>query len=176
VKTRTVLVAAAPLLLLILLSLLFRFLPIALGGAATETERLTGTDLLPSPPPRLKPQPLDAETKKAVEKVVSGQLTALQKRDFAAALTFAMPDFRSEWTPERFGQMIADGYASLLTSKKWKFGTAESFGSDVQIHVTVTGAKRKQGKWYVNGCSPATPPLTISGGNPPVKREQPIVE
>jgi hypothetical protein len=160
-KTRTLLVAAAPVLLLIILSLTSRLLPLAPsenedGGPDRRSER---------PGPRPTPWPVDAKTQKAIETAVSGQLTAIRKRDFKAALTFSSPDFRQMWTPEQFGSMIADGYADMLASTDWKFSKALNFGYEVHIPVELNGPNGRKyshvymltslgGKWYVVSCAP----------------------
>lgn len=46
-----------------------------------------------------------------IEAVISGQIDALQSDDFETAFTFAAPSIKRLFqTPERFGQMVVQGY------------------------------------------------------------------
>ena len=57
--------------------------------------------------------PLAAQDQKieAIENVISSQLDAFLKDDFATAFTFASPNIRSLFgSPDRFGMMVRQGY------------------------------------------------------------------
>src|SRR5262245_40929525 len=87
-KARMILVAAAPVLLLIILSLTSRLLPLVLGDTedSGRDRRPDGSDRRIGERRRRPPRPVDAKTQKAIETAVSGQLTAIRKRDFTTAL------------------------------------------------------------------------------------------
>jgi hypothetical protein len=162
---RVILTAATPLLLLIVLTLLFRFLPEALGDSTPDAAAAT----LPPRPLRVRPElkytPVTDADQKAITKLVDGQLNAICRRDFAAALEFSSPAFRAGWTPKRFGAMVADGYTNMLSATDWTFERAETSGLEARIKVHVTSANGRQathlyllgqeeGRWHVNGCTP----------------------
>jgi hypothetical protein len=172
-----ILTAAMPLLLLIILTLLFRFLP-AILGESTENAAAAPPPANPLPPqPRVVYKPVDDATQKAISSVVDGQLTAIQKRDFAGALKFSAPDFRASWSPERFGAMLADGYGLMLSTTGWTMERAKTSGMDAQINVRVRGQNGQEAlhmfilsqhddKWYVSGCTPSLIPIATHPERP----------
>lgn len=167
---RMILTAAMPLLLLIILTLLFRFLP-AILGENTENAAAAPPPGNPAPSqPRVVYKPVDDATQKTISAVVGRQLTAIQKRDFAGALKFSAPSFRASWSPERFGAMLAEGYGIMLSSTGWTMERAKTSGMDAQIHVRVRGQNGQEalhmfilsphdGKWYIGGCTPSLIPI-----------------
>ncbi|MCC5972259.1 MAG: DUF4864 domain-containing protein [Pararhodobacter sp.] len=53
----------------------------------------------------------EAQTGPAVEAVITGQIAAFQDDDFEAAFDFASPSIRMIFqTPQRFGEMVQQGY------------------------------------------------------------------
>ena len=58
-------------------------------------------------------------------KVVSSQLSAIAKDDFALALRYSAPAFRMSNSPDTFRQMVRTGYAGLLKYKALRFAGAK---------------------------------------------------
>jgi hypothetical protein len=131
-KWKGILRAGAPLAALLLIAAGARLLPSVLGKEDTEAE--SATPVLPSvrdPASKQKrkapvlPKPVDAKTQAALQKVVTGQLTAFVKDDFAQALTYSAPQFQQMYTPDSFRQMVQTGFADLLTYKTLRFEQAQ---------------------------------------------------
>lgn len=63
-----------------------------------------------------------------VQDVISGQLEALQADDFAKAFTYASPTIKRLFgSPERFGQMVRNGYPMV-----WRPAEVEFTGQEVR--------------------------------------------
>ena len=172
-NNKVVFIAAAPIILLIMTMFTLRF--------ALPSEEIPHA-------PRLRHAPLppaiiaDAATQKAIQATASGQINAIGRDDFAAALTFAVPEFAAQTNPTKFGQMVRQGFAPLHTAKHIVMQKAQVFGGKTEtsanIAVTVQDASgQKQGyryslqksgdKWLITGCAPTfdrSSPSRVSAG------------
>jgi hypothetical protein len=55
--------------------------------------------------------PIASADEAAIQKAISGQITAFEADDYAAAMAYASPAITALFgTPERFGQMVRTGY------------------------------------------------------------------
>ena len=178
-KWKGVLLAAAPITALLLLAAGARFLP-SLQKAAPDDE----TVVLPGPSPaqgskpHVKPAPLkpaDAKTQRALKQVVSGQIEAFSRNDFASALSYSAPEFQKAFSPEAFQNMVETGYSGLLHSKVSHFETARCSTDEAMMPVFVkamNGFERgylyilrrtpqksntNTSGWYIEGVSPIAP-------------------
>jgi ketosteroid isomerase-like protein len=111
-------------------------------------------------------EPVSPAVQRAAEKVVQGQLDALAKGDAKAAFAFAAPALQQQLaTPERFMQMLRDGYAILFKPRATRLLTAETLGPDnVLLPVRVVGhegdtvvalyvlERQADGSWRIAGC------------------------
>ncbi|MEM7642395.1 MAG: DUF4864 domain-containing protein [Pseudomonadota bacterium] len=62
----------------------------------------------------------------AIQGVIGSQIGAFLEDDFAEAFTFAAPSIQGMFgTPERFGQMVRQGYPMV-----WRPGSVEYLGTD----------------------------------------------
>ncbi|AJE48290.1 DUF4864 domain-containing protein [Celeribacter indicus] len=102
----------------------------------------------------------------AVEDVISDQLRAFQARDVTAAWDHASPAIRRAFgSPERFGEMVAGGYATIWNNDVVCFGLRMVQAGRVRQTVIVTdraGASQvfdydlveTGGGWKINGVRP----------------------
>lgn len=88
----------------------------------------------------------DKATTAALQKVVGGQIAALQKRNYPKALSFAAPGFQRQWKPDSFGQMITTSYPELGNAKSVSFGQANFApgGATAFVPVLVTNAQKQE--------------------------------
>ena len=70
----------------------------------------------------------------AIHDVISSQIDAFRSDDFATAFTFASPNIRQLFgTPDRFGQMVRDGYPMVRHPRDVRFAElTERDGRTVQ--------------------------------------------
>ncbi|MCR9114778.1 MAG: DUF4864 domain-containing protein [Rhodobacteraceae bacterium] len=65
----------------------------------------------------------------AARQVISDQIAAFQQDDFEAAFTYASPMIKGIFgTPQRFGQMVRDGYPMVWRPSDVEFLEAEQIG------------------------------------------------
>lgn len=199
-KWKAVLRAAAPVLALLVLALGVRLLPSAMGNSDTGTDqtpllrpgRHTKGSMRPKKPAAIPvaPPKVTPATQQALQKVVTGQLAAFARNDFATALHFAAPQMRQSWSPESFRQMVQSGFAPLLSYRRASFAPARMAGDTVIMPVVITDANgsntgflymfhqarpndfplpdtaaknTRRGEWYIDGVSP----LPMSDGDGP---------
>lgn len=64
----------------------------------------------------------------AIKGVIGAQIDALEQDDFPTAFTYAAPGIQGMFgTPERFGQMVRQGYPMV-----WRPGSVEYLGVEVE--------------------------------------------
>ncbi|SEO07381.1 DUF4864 domain-containing protein [Palleronia pelagia] len=72
----------------------------------------------------------------AIEGVISAQIDAFRADDFATAFTYASPMIKGMFgTPERFGQMVQQGYPMVYRPEDVTFLDARPLGDRVQQRV-----------------------------------------
>lgn len=77
-----------------------------------------------------------------VEAVISDQIAAFQADDFEAAFDHASPDIRALFqTPERFGQMVRQGYPMVYRPQSLRFLERRAQGGFVLQRVMITDAE-----------------------------------
>lgn len=138
-KRRVLLYALTPVALLILLTPGMRLASEAAERQNVRTEAedekalkafLNGNPAPGRPLPQIPvSKPADAATQKNIETAVRGQISAIHAGDYARALTFAVPGFRSQTTPEYFGQLIHSGYSPSNINPKLRNAGAVSADS-----------------------------------------------
>lgn len=133
-RGKSIIRAAAPLTALLVIAAGARLLPSVFGKEDTTDEAnqipassqkkpsVKGKHGKPTPP--AAPKLADARTQAALQKVVSGQLSAFAQDDFAQALRYSAPWFRQSHTPDTFREMVKTGYAGLLAYKTLRFDRA----------------------------------------------------
>lgn len=90
--------------------------------------------------------PVQAE-EKAVQSVISEQISAFLVDDFETAFSYASPSIRGIFqTPERFGQMVARGYPMVHRPEDFQFQDSTLSDSGVIQDVLIRDA---QGEYYV---------------------------
>lgn len=162
------LLAAAPAFLIVIFGAGLRLLPSPNDGGASVTEREKPI-VRTGKPPGLKPQRADKATQQALEKVVSGQITALSQNDPAAALRYSASFFRDSWTPGRFAAMVQKGYPHLSASRSITYRPAQRAGETAIIRITVESRdgsqgdyvfmlRREKGAWRVESVFAESPP------------------
>jgi hypothetical protein len=99
----------------------------------------------------------------AIRAVISGQIAAFRADDFAAAFGFASPAIREMFgSPERFGQMVREGYPMVLRPSDVRFAALDDRdGRKVQsvlltdqagaLHVLEYEMVPFEGGWRING-------------------------
>lgn len=99
------------------------------------------------------------------EAVIAQQLDAFQSDDFARAFTFASPMIKGMFgTPERFGQMVEQGYPMVHRPAEVRYGAVVSDGRRVVKTVWFTDQAGRRfeaayemiqagGIWQINGVS-----------------------
>lgn len=103
------------------------------------------------------------EVDAAVRAVFSQQIEAFRADDFETAFGFASPGIRRMFrTPDRFGEMVRDGYPMVWRPADVKFSGLEARGGrmvqDVlitdqsgRLHVLEYELIRVDGAWKING-------------------------
>jgi len=161
-------IAAAPLLLLLGMMLSFRILS-HLPEPESDTASVVREISLPAP----TLVPADAATQKALESSVRGQLSAIRKGDYAAAITFSDASFRKTWNPKRFQEMVETGYKAMTESTKETFETGQVSDIAANLRVVLTTSDHTRiayvfnllhegNGWYVQACSPGFPVGSVS--------------
>jgi hypothetical protein len=165
-------ITAAPVALLLLLGVGLRYLPgqnddRSGGGSGQSDPRGGGPPRRFPPPPPMKP--VDPATQRALEKVAGGQVEALSRSDFSAALSFSAEDYRRTSSPDSFRSMILGGYRPLTQARRKTFRSALGNGIMVLLPLTVTDPAGLKSEfqyvltkgptgWRIVGCSPMGPP------------------
>ncbi len=93
--------------------------------------------LLPGQAQRLQDVPLQDRT--AIQAIILAQIEAFKKDDAVRAFSFASPGIRQVFqTPERFIEMVRQGYVQIYRPLKVEFGPASrSLGTLQQIRQVV---------------------------------------
>ncbi|MES2464877.1 MAG: DUF4864 domain-containing protein [Armatimonadota bacterium] len=148
-RAKGILRAATPIIVLLAVAAGARLLPsLAEKGETIEMQEgrlIAASSAQKSPPskgkktapPAVMPKPVDAKTQGILQKVVSSQLSAFRKDDFARALLYSGPEFRRTYTPAAFKQMVQVGYPRLLNHKGVRFVTAKRAGAMAVMPVFV---------------------------------------
>ena len=85
---------------------------------------------------------LPAKANEDIEKVISNQMAAFQVDDFETAFTYASPMIKDIFgTPERFGQMVRQGYPMVWRPSEVNFLSIERRGKDLWQNVMVRDAE-----------------------------------
>lgn len=99
----------------------------------------------------------------AIRAVISDQIAALRADDFETAFSFASPNIQGMFgDPERFGQMVRDGYPMVWRPADIRFSLLqERNGETVQsvvvtdeagaLHVLDYHMLEVEGGWQING-------------------------
>lgn len=78
----------------------------------------------------------------AARQVISDQIAAFQQDDFEAAFTYASPMIKGIFgTPQRFGQMVRDGYPMVWRPSDVEFLEAEQIGKALVQDVLIRDAE-----------------------------------
>jgi hypothetical protein len=177
-------VAASPLLLLVALTAGIRLTQSNPEIPVPAESSLKGGHSIPP----AKVVPADPRLQATLKKVVLGQIRAFHTGDYDAALSYSVPGFRANLTPERFRQMIETGFSPLASSRYEKCRTALLSGKSATMTVQVvdaTGAERAfvyalgnmEGRWLITGCSPIiTPGMFAASGAFLTPRDHPPFE
>ena len=106
---------------------------------------------------------LPARADEAARKVISDQIAAFQQDDFTTAFTFASPMIQGIFgTPQRFGQMVRNGYPMVWRPAEVEFLEAEPEGEALVQDVLIRDADgvyyeleyemiQSEGGWKING-------------------------
>ena len=85
---------------------------------------------------------LPARADDDIEQVISAQIEAFLADDFETAFTYASPAIRNVFrTPERFGQMVRNGYPLVWRPAEVEFLSTERRGRDLWQNVLVRDAE-----------------------------------
>lgn len=77
-----------------------------------------------------------------IEAVIANQIAAFQVDDFEAAFEYASPSIRAIFqTPERFGEMVQQGYPMVHRPGGIRFGERRAQGGFVLQRVLITDAE-----------------------------------
>lgn len=78
----------------------------------------------------------------AARQVISDQIAAFQQDDFETAFTYASPMIKGIFgTPQRFGQMVRDGYPMVWRPADVEFLEAEQTGAALVQDVLIRDAE-----------------------------------
>lgn len=84
---------------------------------------------------------LPAKANDEIEAVISAQIEAFLKDDFTTAFTYASPMIKGIFgTPERFGQMVREGYPMVWRPSEVEFLDTERIGRALWQNVLMRGA------------------------------------
>ncbi|MDQ3538480.1 MAG: DUF4864 domain-containing protein [Actinomycetota bacterium] len=120
----------------------------------------------PAEPPSASAAACSEQRLAAIDDVVGRQLEAFRDGDFEAALALATDGFRGGFTPERFEQVMTEGFAGVLVSDRHELAQCVGAGGQALALVRVSGPggtlgllydlRREDGRWRINGASPHT--------------------
>ena len=120
--------------------------------------------------------PADGALRRALETTVNGQIAALKKQDYEAALRFATASFRQNYTPAQFGEMVARGFPEITASQSTTFRDIRRLAPEVAEIVVVATSKngtaadylytlvREGGRWRVMSVLPGRRSAPLPGG------------
>lgn len=98
-----------------------------------------------------------------IAKVISDQIAALQADDFETAFTYASPNIKRIFgTPERFGQMVRDGYPMVHRPAEVTMLDQTPSGSQIiqrvmmrdasgRLHILAYAMVETEEGWQING-------------------------
>lgn len=82
-----------------------------------------------------------------IQSVINDQIAAFRADDFETAFTYASPSIRMMFqTPERFGQMVRDGYPMVHRPHSYVFEDLRDAGSSKLQNVLIEG---QDGYYYI---------------------------
>ncbi len=85
---------------------------------------------------------LPAKANEDIEKVISNQIDAFLADDFETAFTYASPMIKGIFgTPERFGQMVRQGYPMVWRPSEVNFLSIDRRGKELWQNVMVRDAE-----------------------------------
>ena len=92
-------------------------------------------------------KPGDEKGHEELVTVVSAQLEAFRRNDFAKAYTFAAAGIREKFDAAAFEKMVKEQYPVIANSKSAKFGAATENGEEAMLIVTIRGAGKQAGQF-----------------------------
>jgi hypothetical protein len=107
--------------------------------------------------------PRAGEPADGIRAVITAQLEAFQRDDFAHAFTFASPMIQGIFgTPENFGRMVRNGYPMVWRPAEVEMGGLNSFGGRLYQDVILRDGSGRyyvaeyemievEGAWRING-------------------------
>ncbi len=82
-----------------------------------------------------------------IRTVINDQISAFRADDFATAFTFAAPNIRMMFqTPDRFGQMVREGYPMVYRPQSYAFEELRDTGGSKLQSVLIEG---QDGYYYI---------------------------
>ncbi|WP_397542366.1 DUF4864 domain-containing protein [Roseovarius salis] len=105
---------------------------------------------------------LPAAANEDIQRVISEQIDAFQQDDFERAFTYASPTIRRLFrTPERFGQMVRQGYPMVWRPAEVEFLSVEQRprglwqnvlirDGDGALHILEYQMVQDRGRWLIN--------------------------
>jgi hypothetical protein len=85
---------------------------------------------------------LPAKANEDIEKVISSQIDAFLADDFETAFTYASPMIKDIFgTPEKFGQMVRQGYSMVWRPSEVNFLSIDRRGKELWQNVMVRDAE-----------------------------------
>lgn len=85
---------------------------------------------------------LPVRADEAARQVITDQITALQQDDFETAFTYASPTIKQMFGgPDRFGQMVQNGYPMVLRPAEIQFLDAEQSSMGLRQGVLIRDSK-----------------------------------
>ena len=85
---------------------------------------------------------LPAKANEDIEKVISNQIDAFLADDFETAFTYASPMIKDIFgTPEKFGQMVRQGYPMVWRPSEVNFLSIDRHGKELWQNVMVRDAE-----------------------------------
>jgi hypothetical protein len=106
---------------------------------------------------------LPATANEKIESVISAQIDAFLADDVERAFTYASPTIRRMFgTPERFGEMVRNGYPMVWRPEKVEFLSVEQRARGLwqtvlirdgegALHILEYQMVQQDGRWLING-------------------------
>ncbi len=107
--------------------------------------------------------PAQDSPNRAIESVIQGQIDAFLEDDFATAFSYASPSIKGIFgTPDRFGQMVREGYPMVWRPSDVQFGELREVAgrlwqrvivrdADGRVHALDYNMIPTEDGWQING-------------------------
>jgi hypothetical protein len=174
-RNKFLLIAAGPLLLLILAMSGLRLLQNPEDDMPDRSSLPGGTHIAtpPSPIP-----PLDPAAEKEIIGTVNAQIDAFRRNDYVEALKLATPEFQQRTSPDAFRAMIEKGYKALAQTGPIRCDRAQNMriAAGVLVHVQDSHNQEEefyyqlvkiQSHWRVSTCYQTPLPGSLPLHGPP---------